>query len=1163
MELPPGAARAFADTSKQHAWPSPGPGRPTINTSALSPPGPSSANLDTSPPLSAVSHSSHSSPWAHQAPLSPSGQSQSANFMLQHSIPPMPHHGDSQSQLGAPSSLPGNDWNNMFSAPLDPSTFQVLAASGVLGPPVGGVPSSLPGRSNHSLHDFGVNSRATPLGSKDPSRGSISQQWSNLASPYASPPATSQRASPVHLLPGSGNAPYGRRKSPVSGLSQSYGPVSMRHPSSSMPLPMSSFDAQHISGDFSHERQSSLSQQLAAQHITGPNGRGPLPMVPGLESPHLDSLSQSFSSHRSSFDFNATPHQPSERFAPGIPPSLWMSPTSMPSSSSSFSEASFLSLNHMGPPRHPSLTDSVATSSSPTALSLFDSGKSTAPTSASSPKGRLLSDLFSDPLFPSRQSSADEQPAHTYSSPKVTGSPDLKALELSASDADPEKMAKEDPLATQVWKMYARQKATLPHAQRMENLTWRMMALALKKKKEDEERERERGSAKETAKERESEAPRGSDAQASEGASATAEETERGRTIDKGKARVQVVGFDGANQDGKDEDDEVPMDWRAISRSRSRAPMDWRPASRSRSRPPMTGISDLHNQFKFPSSSPPKRDVTSSSIPIPGSSGRRSPHSSLPAQLMLPAVFESAGEHRAQYNLDSYSLLQSPLGLPASLPSTGILARASMSTLPSPEQRTFPKHVRKTSFDHTVAREGIFTGVSGRHQVNGKPRSPEGLLGTKRRADAPHAESMLRGDPPSGMELPPPIDAKDLEQFRRESPFPTSSFTFSVPSYDSFFDLSAAGGNHLQGSMSASMSAQHKDAQSAELSYSDSMRPTLNGTYSPPVGSVNEGLSAAAVAASAAVAETYAHFNMGLEDYQLMNMMYPHPAPHPHQHPTHGHAHGHGHGHDHHLAPALGPPNPNHPFTHVDPTQILPLEHTPDGAFHPSPSSDGWGNGVGSSSNASPEPYNVSNASTPPSVDGAPGGARTAQPRKIASSKRASQQENAARAGAAAQRKGSTPEAGANAGSQARIASEDGETPPTSCTNCQTTITPLWRRDPEGQPLCNACGLFYKLHGVVRPLSLKTDVIKKRNRASGTPHGSSRKNNSSLPKIAAGASRPRASTTSAMPSSLASARLSPTSRTAGVGSSGSMKRQRRTSTSAQLQSSSSKDGGGA
>lgn len=72
---------------------------------------------------------------------------------------------------------------------------------------------------------------------------------------------------------------------------------------------------------------------------------------------------------------------------------------------------------------------------------------------------------------------------------------------------------------------------------------------------------------------------------------------------------------------------------------------------------------------------------------------------------------------------------------------------------------------------------------------------------------------------------------------------------------------------------------------------------------------------------------------------------------------------------------------------------------------------------------------------------------------------------------------------------------------PTTCTNCFTQTTPLWRRNPDGQPLCNACGLFLKLHGVVRPLSLKTDVIKKRNRGSG-PNGTgsgvrSRKNASS------------------------------------------------------------------
>lgn len=69
-------------------------------------------------------------------------------------------------------------------------------------------------------------------------------------------------------------------------------------------------------------------------------------------------------------------------------------------------------------------------------------------------------------------------------------------------------------------------------------------------------------------------------------------------------------------------------------------------------------------------------------------------------------------------------------------------------------------------------------------------------------------------------------------------------------------------------------------------------------------------------------------------------------------------------------------------------------------------------------------------------------------------------------------------------------AKKDG--PPTKCTNCGTSTTPLWRRNPDGQPLCNACGLFLKLHGVVRPLSLKTDVIKKRNRSGGAGAHSNR-----------------------------------------------------------------------
>ncbi|CCE73060.1 Piso0_000073 [Millerozyma farinosa CBS 7064] len=55
-----------------------------------------------------------------------------------------------------------------------------------------------------------------------------------------------------------------------------------------------------------------------------------------------------------------------------------------------------------------------------------------------------------------------------------------------------------------------------------------------------------------------------------------------------------------------------------------------------------------------------------------------------------------------------------------------------------------------------------------------------------------------------------------------------------------------------------------------------------------------------------------------------------------------------------------------------------------------------------------------------------------------------------------------------------------GDAKTTECFNCHTIKTPLWRKDPQGNTLCNACGLFLKLHGTMRPLSLKTDVIKKR-----------------------------------------------------------------------------------
>lgn len=48
------------------------------------------------------------------------------------------------------------------------------------------------------------------------------------------------------------------------------------------------------------------------------------------------------------------------------------------------------------------------------------------------------------------------------------------------------------------------------------------------------------------------------------------------------------------------------------------------------------------------------------------------------------------------------------------------------------------------------------------------------------------------------------------------------------------------------------------------------------------------------------------------------------------------------------------------------------------------------------------------------------------------------------------------------------------------CSNCNTINTSLWRRNAQGEPVCNACGLYYKLHAVNRPITMKKEQIQVR-----------------------------------------------------------------------------------